>query len=110
MSQTHGLNRRSFLRNASLTAFAGATAAGSHPLMAAAAGAAFQVPAGGKFDFDTVYNRFGTTSSKFDRPNRQFGKGSVDIGMGIADIDFKAAPCITDALNARMKHENWGYL
>ena len=30
--------------------------------------------------------------------------------MGIADIDFKAAPFITDALNARMKHENWGYL
>ncbi|MDP3719333.1 MAG: aminotransferase class I/II-fold pyridoxal phosphate-dependent enzyme [Acidobacteriota bacterium] len=110
MSQTHGLNRRSFLRNASLTALAGVTAGSSHPLMAAAAGTAFQVPAGGKFDFDTVYNRFGTTSSKFDRPNRQFGKGSVDIGMGIADIDFKAAPCITDALNARMKHENWGYL
>ncbi|MDP2053732.1 MAG: aminotransferase class I/II-fold pyridoxal phosphate-dependent enzyme, partial [Acidobacteriota bacterium] len=43
-------------------------------------------------------------------PNRQFGKGSVDIGMGIADIDFKAAPCITEALSARMRHENWGYL
>ena len=110
MSQMHGLNRRSFLRNAGLTALAGATAGSSHPLMAAAAGGAFQVPAAGKFDFDTIYNRFGTSSSKFDRPNRQFGKGSVDIGMGIADIDFKAAPCITDALNARMKHENWGYL
>jgi len=39
-----------------------------------------------------------------------YGKGSVEVGMGIADIDFKAAPFITDALNARMKHENWGYL
>src|SRR5688572_26450187 len=109
MSQTHGLNRRSFLRNAGLTALAGAAAGSSNPLMAAA-GSAFQVPANGKFDFDTIYNRFGTRSTKFDRPNRQFGKGSVDVGMGIADIDFKAAPCITEALNARMKHENWGYL
>jgi cystathionine beta-lyase len=109
MSQTHGLNRRSFLRNAGLTALAGAAAGGSHPLMAAAE-SAFQVPASGKFDFDTVYSRFGTISTKFDRPNRQFGKGSVEVGMGIADIDFRAAPCITDALNSRMKHENWGYL
>ena len=30
--------------------------------------------------------------------------------MGIADIDFRAAPSITQALNERMKHENWGYL
>ena len=30
--------------------------------------------------------------------------------MGIADIDFKAAPSITNAINARVKHENWGYL
>lgn len=109
MSQTHGLNRRSFLRNAGLTALAGAAAGSGNPLVAAAE-SAFQVPANGKFDFDTIYNRFGTHSTKFDRPNRQFGKGSVDVGMGIADIDFKAAPCITEAINARMKHENWGYL
>ena len=30
--------------------------------------------------------------------------------MGIADIDFKAAPSITNAIAARVKHENWGYL
>ena len=30
--------------------------------------------------------------------------------MGIADIDFKAAPSITKAINERVKHENWGYL
>ena len=30
--------------------------------------------------------------------------------MGIADIDFKAAPSITKAINDRVKHENWGYL
>ena len=110
MSKMHGLNRRSFLRNAGLTALAGAAAGSSNPLMAAAAGSAFQVPANGKYDFDTTYNRFGSHSTKFDQQIRVYGKGSVDVGMGIADIDFKAAPCITDALNARMKHENWGYL
>jgi cystathionine beta-lyase len=30
--------------------------------------------------------------------------------MGIADMDFRAAPAITKALNERMLHENWGYL
>ena len=110
MSQMDGLNRRSFLRNAGLTALAGAAAGSSNPLMAAAAGSAFQVPANGKYDFDTIYNRFGSHSTKFDQQIRVYGKGSVEVGMGIADIDFKAAPCITDALNARMKHENWGYL
>lgn len=110
MLQMDGLNRRSFLRNAGLTALAGAAAGSSNPLMAAAAGAAFQAPSNGKYDFETIYNRFGSHSTKFDQQIRVYGKGSVEVGMGIADIDFKAAPCITDALNARMKHENWGYL
>ena len=30
--------------------------------------------------------------------------------MGIADMDFRAAPAITKALAERMQHENWGYL
>ena len=110
MSQTDGLNRRSFLRNAGLSALAGAAAASSgNPLMAAA-GTTFQAPTNGKYDFDTIFNRFGSHSTKFDQQIRVYGKGSVEVGMGIADIDFKAAPCITDALSARMKHENWGYL
>ncbi len=110
MSQTHGLNRRAFLRNAGLTALAGAAAGSSSTPLMAAASSAFQAPANGKYDFDTIYNRFGSHSTKFDQQIRVYGKGSVDVGMGIADLDFKAAPCITDALNARMKHENWGYL
>jgi cysteine-S-conjugate beta-lyase len=30
--------------------------------------------------------------------------------MGIADMDFRAAPSITKALKERLEHENWGYL
>jgi cystathionine beta-lyase len=112
MSRPDGLNRRSFLRNAGFTALAGAVGS-SIPLAAAAAaaadGASLQAP-NGKYDFDTVYNRFGTDSTKFDQQIRNYGKDSIQVGMGIADMDFRAAPAITEALQARMKHENWGYL
>jgi hypothetical protein len=30
--------------------------------------------------------------------------------MGIADMNFRVAPCVTKALNQRIQHENWGYL
>jgi cystathionine beta-lyase len=107
MSLTDGLNRRAFLRNAGFTALAGAV--GSHTPLAAAAAASLQ-PSNGTYDFDTVYNRFGTDSTKYDQQIRNYGKDSVQVGMGIADIDFRAAPAITNAINNRVKHENWGYL
>lgn len=110
MSNLHGLNRRAFLRNAGLTALAGAAAGARNPLTAAESVTEFQAPTHGRFDFDTVYNRFGTDSTKFDQQIRVYGKDSVQVGMGIADIDFRAAPAITRAINERVKHENWGYL
>jgi cystathionine beta-lyase len=110
MSNLHGLNRRAFLRNAGLTALAGAAAGARNPLSAAESVTAVQASSNGKFDFDTIYSRFGTDSTKFDQQIRVYGKDSVQVGMGIADIDFKAAPAITRAINERVKHENWGYL
>jgi cystathionine beta-lyase len=105
------LNRRAFLRNAGFTAIAGAAAAGTPaPLFAASPALALEQTSNGKFDFDTVYNRFGTDSTKFDQQINRYGKDSVQVGMGIADIDFKAAPSITRTLTDRVKHENWGYL
>ena len=109
MSQQHGLGRRSFLQNAGMTALLGAVGGGA-PAVAAATVGAFAPGPGGKYDFDTPYNRFGTNSVKYDQQIRVFGKDSVQVGMGIADIDFKAAPSITKALMDRMQHENWGYL
>ena len=111
MSQPNGLNRRAFLRNAGSIALAGAAAGSRSPLAASAQADVLQQPsADGKFDFDTVYNRFGTDSTKFDQQIRVYGADSVQVGMGIADIDFRAAPSITRAINERVKHENWGYL
>jgi cystathionine beta-lyase len=104
------MNRRGFLRNASMTAVAGTVASGASlgAVSAVAAGIADQP--NGKFDFDTVYNRWGTHSSKWDMQERNFGKGSLEVPMGVADMDFKVAPSITAALQDRLKHENWGYL
>jgi cystathionine beta-lyase len=109
MSKHHGLGRRTFLQNAGMTALLGAVGGGA-PSVAAAAVAGAAAQTGGRFDFDTPYNRFGTMSTKYDQQIRVFGKDSVQVGMGIADIDFKAAPSITKALKARLEHENWGYI
>src|SRR5262245_34799010 len=102
MPQTHGLNRRAFLRNVSLTPLAAAV--GATPLAAA-------LPAANPtFDFDTPYNRIGTDCPKWDPPIAQVGRTTLVTGTGIADMDSKAAPCITKALQERLQHENWGYL
>jgi cystathionine beta-lyase len=89
-----------------MTALAGAAANGP-----ASANAPVAVDdAGVRFDFDTPYNRFGTDSTKWDQQVRVFGEGSIVAGMGTADMDFRAAPCVTRALTKRLQHENWGYL
>jgi len=111
MSHTDGLNRRSFLRNAGLTALVGAVAPGSS--LAAAAGAALAPAADPtKFDFDTPVNRVGTDSTKWDGAINTglTDKDHLVAGMGIADMDFRAAPAITQALQERMKHDVWGYM
>jgi len=108
MSKQYGLGRRSFLQNAGMTALLGAVGGGVPSVAAAAAGGTFAP--GTKYDFDTPLNRFGTMSTKYDSIIRQYGKDSIQVGMGIADIDFKAAPSITEALKKRLEHENWGYV
>ena len=107
MSLNDGLNRRAFLRNAGMTALVGAVGSGSS---VAASAATVALAANGKFDFDTPYNRFGTDSVKYDQQVRTYGKENIQVGMGIADMDFRAAPSITKALQERIQHENWGYL
>ena len=113
MSQHDGLNRRAFLRTTGMTALAGAVGSGS--ALAAvtgrpAAAAAAPLADSSKFDFDTPYSRLGTDSVKWDTALTQNEMGTITAGMGIADMDFKCAPSITQALEQRLKHEVWGYL
>lgn len=55
-----------------------------------------------KYDFDTVINRKGTNSLKWDY--RDYG-----LPMWVADMDFKTAPEILDALQKRLDHGVFGY-
>lgn len=92
------LDRRVFLKGAGLTA------------LWSAVGTSAPAATSGRYDFDEVYARVGTECTKWDKQLGRFGKGSVEVGMGIADMDFRAAPCITRALAERCRHENWGYM
>jgi cystathionine beta-lyase len=91
-----------------MTAIAGAAGTGALPRTAAAHTGPER--ADEVFDFDTPYDRIGTDCIKWDDQIAKFGKENVQVGMGIADMDFKAAPCIGKALAERCRHENWGYL
>ena len=57
-----------------------------------------------QFDFDEIVLRRGTNSYKWDLP-----KGEDIIPMWVADMDFKTAPCIIDALKRRVEHGIFGY-
>ncbi len=107
MSQHHRLDRRAFLKSAGVTAVAGAV--GAKSASATPATNVPYTPLSQTYDFDEVYDRVGTNCSKWDNAIAAFGD-DIEVAMGIADMDFRAAPCVTRALAERGTHENWGYL
>lgn len=52
-----------------------------------------------KYDFDTIVPRRGTNSYKWDTPEEE----NV-LPMWVADMDFRTAPAIIDALQKRVEH------
>ena len=52
-----------------------------------------------KYDFDTVVDRGGNRSAKYDERMKKFGTDQV-IPLWIADMDFKTAQPIVDARRA----------
>lgn len=54
------------------------------------------------YDFDTVLNRRNTQSYKWDVQENE-------LPMWVADMDFKTAPEIIEALQERISHGNFGY-
>ncbi len=107
MSQSLKLNRRAFLRSAGATAVLGAVGAKSvSALETTGSRSVLLYPT---HDFDERFSRLGTDCSKWDSPIATFGDG-IEVAMGIADMDFRTAPCVTRALAERCSHENWGYL
>ncbi|MDP6609669.1 MAG: hypothetical protein QF463_11435, partial [Vicinamibacterales bacterium] len=109
MAEMVQLNRRMFLKSAGMTALAGAATSGTSLVAPVAAATPAQM-GNSDFDFDTPYDRVGTDSSKWDGIMRTYGAENIRVAMGVADMDFKCAPAITQALRERIEHENWGYL
>ncbi len=56
------------------------------------------------FDFDTVVNRRGTDSAKWDKY-----QGRDIIPLWVADMDFKSPPAILRAIRERIEHGVFGY-
>ena len=56
------------------------------------------------YDFDTIVPRRGTNSYKWDTPEEE----NV-LPMWVADMDFRTAPAIIDALQKRVAHGIFGY-
>ena len=54
------------------------------------------------FDFDSVPDRRGTASVKWDVK-------ANELPMWVADMDFGVAPEITEAINSRAAHPVFGY-
>ncbi len=73
-----------------------------------------------KYDFDTIIDRSGTDSIKWEniqseedahnqiRTDRFFGENAA-IPMWVADMDFAAPPAVVNALTARVGHPIYGY-
>ncbi|MBW8781776.1 MAG: PatB family C-S lyase [Verrucomicrobia bacterium] len=56
------------------------------------------------FDFDTVPQRLGTDSQKWQKY-----AGKDILPLWVADMDFRSSPAILDALHARVEHGIFGY-
>lgn len=57
-----------------------------------------------EYDFDTVIPRRGTDSCKWDTPAQE-----DVLPMWVADMDFRTAPAVIEALQRRVAHGIFGY-
>ena len=110
MTEKTAVSRRFFMKGAGATAMLGS---------AIGAGAALPQTANAKgmghmtmsmaYNLDEEFNRIGSGDSKWDGIRRRNRPYDVPYPMGVADMDFRTLPHITEALYKRMGHENWGY-
>lgn len=61
-----------------------------------------------KYNFDEVIDRNGNRAAKYDERMKKFGKADV-IPLWIADMDFKTAQPIIDAMKRKAEEGIWGY-
>ncbi|PSL17841.1 MalY/PatB family protein [Shimia abyssi] len=62
------------------------------------------------FDFDTIIERRGTNSTKWDKMQRLYGVPAEDgLAMWTADSDYQTAPCVIDAVKQAAERGVFGY-
>jgi len=61
-----------------------------------------------KYNFDEVIDRSNNHAAKYDERKKKFGTDDV-IPLWIADMDFRTAQPVIDALKARAQEGIWGY-
>lgn len=61
-----------------------------------------------KYNFDTVVDRSDNFAAKWTEMDKKYGTNDL-LPMWIADMDFKAAPCIVEAIRNRLDQEIYGY-
>jgi cystathionine beta-lyase len=65
-------------------------------------------PGNGENMFDTLIDRYGSGSAKWDGAPVIFGEADI-LPMWVADMDFEVAKPITEAILKRAKHPIYGY-
>lgn len=60
------------------------------------------------YNFDTIIDRSNNFAAKWSEMDKKYGTNDL-IPMWVADMDFKAAPCIIDALRNRLEQGIYGY-
>lgn len=61
-----------------------------------------------EYNFDTLYNREGTSTYKYGRCKLYFGNEDI-LPLWVADMDFASPDFIIDAITERLKHPVLGY-
>ena len=60
------------------------------------------------YNFDEIIDRKGTNSVRWDAVESRWGRNDL-IPMWVADMDFRTAPFVVEALRERLEHEVLGY-
>ena len=110
MTETSKLNRRFFMKGAGATAMLGSAIGGGLVIPATASAKGMgSLDISMSYDLNEDFNRIGSGDSKWDGIRRANRPHDVPFPMGVADMDFRTLPHITEALMKRMGHQNWGY-
>ncbi len=62
-----------------------------------------------KFNFDEIIDRKNTNCIKYDAMELYINANENATPMWVADMDFRAAPCITEAIQKKLDHGVFGY-